>query len=408
MRIRLWKCCTWSMPLSLLAAIVTAGEPGFAVVRPPQPKVKAVAREVTQEDWFDTRTTPTSQEVAKESPSRLLVPPQTPGCCDILYPGSESNPNSPPNAAPSDQSFGSLSAGQGLLTAQSDVAASLMPGGYLDPAAPVTTFRLRYDIAIDNRFPDRGEYFYAKCGCFNQSNAHGPNGGNTSVDSQEIRPYFEYALNPRFSVFTELPVRFVNFHSLPDTGGLGREGGFADMNVGFKYALIAEADEYLTFQSRTYIPTGDSSRGLGTHHVSVEPSLLYYKRLSNTWLLQGQVSSFNPISVSSFASNVIEYGAGLGYLLRQGESLSVMPTLEAVGWTFLGGQKFSPVANGGNPSSASGDTIVNIKPGVRIGLGETDGPMMFQRHTIYAGFGLPITGSRFYSNLFRVEYRVLF
>ena len=368
MRIQFWKCCAWSVPLVLMAGAL----------------------------------------LADEAPSTLLVPPQTPGCCDILYPGSGPNPNAPPNATPPNQSFGSLSAGQGLLTAQSDVAASLMPGGYLDPAAPVTMFRLRYDTAVNNKFPDRGEYLYAKCGCFNQANAHGPNGANTSVNYQDVRPYFEYALDPRFSVFTELPSRFVTFNSLPGTGGLGHEGGFADMNVGFKYAFIANPDEYLTFQFRTYIPTGDSTRGLGTHHVSLEPSLLYYKRLSDKWLLQGQLSEFAPIGVSSFASNVIEYGAGVGYWWYQGDSYSVMPTLEMVGWTFLGGQKFNPVANGGNPSSASGDTIINIKPGVRIGLGEPVGPMSFQRQSIYAGFGLPITGDTFYSNLFRVEYRVLF
>ncbi len=312
---------------------------------------------------------------------------------------------------------GALSAGQGALTAQTSVA-SLMPGGYLDPAAPVTMFRLRYDDGINNRFPDRGEYFYAKCGCFRDPalagntldpNARGPQGANLSVNYQDVRPYFEYAFNTKFSVFTELPVRFVSFNSIttpPGTQqGLGSEGGLSDMNVGFKYAFVAEENRYWTFQLRTYIPTGDSYLGLGTGHVSIEPSLLYYRRLTDRLLLQGQFTEFAPVGGSGFASNVLQYGGGLGYILHQGERATVIPTLEMVGWTFIGGQEFNPVSG---IQSASGDTIVNIKPGVRIGIGRAPAPMAMQQQSIYAGFGIPVTGDQFYSNLFRVEYRYVF
>ena len=161
------------------------------------------------------------------------------------------------------------------MTAQSSVsAAAMMAGGYLDPAAPVTMFRLRYDDAINNKFPDRGEYFYAKCGCFRSPalagnlldpNAKGPQGVNNSVSYQEVRPYFEYALTPKFSIFSELPFRFDSFDSQPTAvvsqTGLGNTGGLSDMNVGFKYAFIAEQDRCVTFQLRTYIPTGDSFQG---------------------------------------------------------------------------------------------------------------------------------------------------
>ena len=312
-----------------------------------------------------------------------------------------------------------LPAGQGALTAQSSVsAAAMMAGGYLDPAAPVTMFRLRYDDAINNQFPDRGEYFYAKCGCFRSPalagpafdpNAKGPQGVNLAVSYQEVRPYVEYAFNPKMSVFTELPFRFDSFSSLPTPANtqtnLGSTGGLSDMNVGFKYAFIAEQNRYVTFQLRTYIPTGDSYQGLGTGHVSIEPSLLYYRRLSQKWLLQGQLTEFTPITTDGFASEVVQYGAGLGYVLAQGQNYTVIPMLESVGWTFIGGQKFNPVSG---IQSASGDTIVNIKPGVRIGIGRNPGPAMMQQQSIYAGFGIPVTGDQFYSNLFRVEYRILF
>jgi hypothetical protein len=362
----------------------------------------------------------TTDEEAAIFDSHLVTPSSsctdvipTPGCLDI--PGINASPSQPipqpqltsPDSAFAPPSVSPLSAGQGALTAQSNVAA-LMPGGYLDPAAPATMFRLRFDFANDNRFPDRGEYFYAKCGCFRQlgldAGADGPIGLNTSVDYREVRAYMEYALNPRFSVFTEVAGRFVDYNSLAALPSLGSESGFADMNAGFKYALIAEPDQYLTFQLRTYIPTGNSRDGLGTDHVSIEPSLLYYRQLSDKWLLQGQFTEFSPIGGSNFASDVLQYGVGVGYIAWQGEAITIIPTFETVGWTFLNGRKFHPIAG---ESSARGDTIVNIKPGVRIGLGDS-GPMMMQRHSLYAGFGIPVTDDEFYENLFRIEYRIVF
>lgn len=404
MKNSIWKQLCLALPIGLMAAEWDGVHSAWGQSRGPNSRVTAVSTN-EEEDLFDT-------QLLSQSAAYTVTSPM-PACTDTVAPPPQQLP-SPDTVFSPTPSPGFLPAGQGALTAQSSVAASLMPGGYLDPAAPATMFRLRYDTANNNRFPDRGEYFYAKCGCFRDPNlarelldpnAQGPAGANTSVSYQEIRPYFEYAFNPRFSIFTELPVRFVSYDSIPGTGGLGDTGGFSDMNVGFKYALIAEQDRYLTFQFRAYLPTGDAGEGLGTDHVSLEPSILYYRRLSDRWLLQGQLTEFAPIGGSEFASNVLQYGGGVGYVLHQGESCTVIPTVEMVGWTFLGGQKFHPIDG---QSSASGDTIINVKPGVRVGFGEAPGPMMMQRQSIYAGFGIPITDDEFYSNLFRVEYRVVF
>jgi hypothetical protein len=411
MKRTIWKQICLVLPFGLMAAEWDAGHTARGQSRETSSNIATVSTS-EEEALFDTQLLSQSSAYAVTSP--------LPNCIDTVAPPPQQLPS--PDAVfapPASQGFeppsqGFLPAGQGALTAQNSVAASLMPGGYLDPAAPVTMFRLRYDTAVNNRFPDRGEYFYAKCGCFRDPalagamldpNAQGPAGANTSVNYQEIRPYFEYAFNPRISIFTELPVRFVSFNSIPGTGGLGDTGGFSDMNAGFKYALIAEQDRYLTYQFRAYFPTGDAGQGLGTDHVSLESSLLYYRRLSNKWLLQGQFTSFNPIDGSEFASDVLQYGGGLGYLLHQSESVTVIPTVEMVGWTFLNGQKFNPIDG---QSSASGDTIINVKPGVRVGFGRAPGPMMMQQQSIYAGFGIPVTDEQFYSNLFRVEYRFVF
>ena len=395
----------WKLAL-LAAAFACVAHPAFA--ESPSAGLAALTEE---EQLFDTHLT------AQPAQCTIVCPPGNcpPGCPPLPYgnlsPGQ--SPTSPqlttPNQVFNPGNVGSLSAGQGALGAENLVAAANMGGGYLDPAAPVTMFRLRYDNAQNNPFPDRGEYFYAKCGCFRQlgldPNANGPNGLNTAVSYQDIRAYFEYAFDTRFSVFTELPLRFVDYTSLPGLPTVGSANGFGDMNAGFKYAFIADADEYLTFQFRTYIPTGNSRDGLGTAHVSVEPAILYYRRMEN-WILQGQFSEFAPIAVTSYASNVVSYGSGLGYVMFEGDEVRVIPMLEVVGWTFIGGQKFNPL-QGADSVSANGDTIVNVKPGVRVGWGEP-GPASLQRQSIYAGFGIPVTGEKFYDQLFRVEYRILF
>jgi len=417
----IWKSFCHALPLAMAitSSTVAWGQTTFTL----DPKVTPVAA-AEEETLFDTKLITAQSELINPKPS-CTNSTATPSLAD---PGQQQMAPVPPNPVTPDNVFNpppmsSLPAGQGALTAQNFVSspAAAMAGGYLDPAAPMTQFRMRYDDGINNKFPDRGEYFYAKCGCFRSPalagaafdpQAKGPQGINASASYQDVRPYLEYALDRKLSIFTELPTRFVNFNSLPTPGGvtgqdpLGNTAGFSDMNIGFKYALIAEPDRYFTFQLRTYIPTGDSYLGLGTGHVSIEPSLLYYQRLTERLMLQGQLTEFTPIAVSSFASDVMQYGAGLSYIAYNNQRMAIVPTFEVVGWTFLNGQKFSPVDGG--LQSAAGDTVFNVKPGVRVGFGPMSRAMMMQQHSIYAGFGIPVTDQQFYSNLFRLEYRYVF
>lgn len=341
------------------------------------------------------------------------------GCCPRhpLPPGTfETRPPSPPpvdgrapsppmaeEAAPSPFAATAQAA---LVTPESIAATSNV--GYIDLAVPVTQFRLRFDAAINNPFPDRAEFFYAKCGCFRtlpagnpqrDPDAPGPPRPESSVDYQDLRPYLEYALSDRFSVFGEFPVRFLDPVANDNTAG------YADMNAGFKYALLADPDRYLTFQFSTYIPTGDADRGLGTDHVSLEPAVLFYRRLSRRWILEAEFRDWVPVGGTDFAGNVLRYGAGLSYLLSDTDRLTIAPVTEVVGWTALDGRK----SRAGEPvQSADGDTIVNLKLGVRFGFDGLDLPLAGSR-SLYAGWGTALTNENvWYEDIFRLEYRVLF
>jgi hypothetical protein len=76
----------------------------------------------------------------------------------------------------------------------------------------------------------------------------------------------------------------------------------------------------------------------------------------------------------------------------------VAPVVEAVGWTVLDGKKLATEG----PTDAAGDTIVNLKMGVRVGLDPNN------LHQIYAGYGKSLTGDHWYEEIARLQYRVFY
>ena len=99
--------------------------------------------------------------------------------------------------------------------------------GYIDNAIPSNLFRLRFDAAYNNPFADRGEFFYMR-------SVGGPGDkAETRVDYQEISAAVELALDRRFSVFAEVPVRLINPTVDVNATGLG------DVSAGFKWAFLS-------------------------------------------------------------------------------------------------------------------------------------------------------------------------
>jgi hypothetical protein len=289
--------------------------------------------------------------------------------------------------------------------------------GYIDPAKPMTQFRLRFDAAYDDNRPDRAEFFYAKCGCFANPalppgvfdpKAPGPRLTETSVDYQDITAYLEVAASDRFSGFVEVPFRFLNPEQNENTSGI------ADMNAGFKFALVARDNQYFTFQFRTYIPTGDPGHGLGTDHVSLEPAFLYHQPLTCKLDLDAELRDWIPIGGTDFAGNVVRYRVGLSYRLIDGCHLRVQPVGEIVGWTVLDGKELAvsnpagPLGVGLATQDATGDTIVNAKVGARFGFGPRDGDGLLSRSDLYLGYGRALTGEVWYKDIVRAEYRLRF
>jgi hypothetical protein len=287
---------------------------------------------------------------------------------------------------------------------------SRSPTGYVEDAAVGTMVRLRFDAGFGMTAPDRAEFFYAKCGCYRAGpdpNAPGP--GTvivTKLRFQEAHVNLEYGFARRFSMFLDGSGRSIQPQA--GTGSLfGSQTGPGDLQAGFKFAPLASRDGYLTFQLRTYLPTGDSRLGLGTNHYSIEPSLLFTRKVTREITLSGQFGVWHPISGSSgagattdstksFAGNVLSYGVGASHRFLLAENLRVSPVVELVGWSIRSG--YATLISG--PASASGNNIVNAKLGARI---------LVERHnSIYVGFGRQLSHVGWYRDFLRVEYSRIF
>jgi len=263
--------------------------------------------------------------------------------------------------------------------------------GYIDPAIPGDIFRFRYDAAYQNTNPTRDEFFWAPGGRLGP----GPSFPETNVDYQDLQFYLEQMIAPQASAFIELPVRFLNPEQNPN------EAGVADMNAGVKFAVLQGESGVLTAQFRAYAPTGEADRGLGTRHVSLEPALLYFLPLTDQARVEGELRYWVPVGGTDFAGDVIRYGVGVNCDVFTNCTVRVTPVAELVGWTVLAGKESSVLPSGvAVVQSAAGDTIVNAKLGVRVGV--------FDRIDFYGGWGRPLTGDQLYENVFRLEMRVVY
>ncbi len=254
--------------------------------------------------------------------------------------------------------------------------------GYIDSATIGNRFRVRFDSGYGLSPADRAEFFYA-------SNPGVPAG---DVDYQEFSSYLELARTDWLSGFIETPFRWINPDIADNTSGVG------DINLGFKAVLLSDARSCTTFQFRTYLPTGNDARRLGTGNVNVEPALLNYFKLDDRWALESEFKTWVPVTSASFPGTILRYGTGISYNSQSGCSChpTFSPVLEIVGWTVLDGLE---TTGNGTVSSAVGDTIVNAKLGVRAN---------FHGDQLYAGFGQALTTQHWYEEIFRIEYRFQF
>lgn len=262
---------------------------------------------------------------------------------------------------------------------------------FVDAARPVTETRFRYDDAYQFRTSDRADYFWGKEG------TRGPKPPINHVDYQDLNVYTE-AGNERLSAFIEMPYRELDIY--PTAPAIPYEhAGFGDLTVGTKSLLMDCELMQMAFEFKTFILTGNFTEGLGTGHVSLEPSLLFNIKLNNTTYVQWQTSFWIPIGGDSgYQSTIWHNHASLNHALWcPCQTIQFVGTLEANEWTIFNGEFTVPDTTVANSSET---TIFSAGPGIRM--------FICDKVDLGVGSAFSITGPRFEKELIRAEFRLRF
>lgn len=264
---------------------------------------------------------------------------------------------------------------------------------FTDSPRPVSHTRLRWEYGHHSQFPDRAEYFFAR----SDGNGKGLRPVNAvgipRVDYHEISQYTETAAGPGFSAFVSTPYRSVNpTFSDPPSGA-----GFGDISLGTKSVLFDSELFLMTLQFKTTLPVGQPRKGIGTGHVSLEPSLLFGLRTSPNSYVQAQVAEWIPIAGDpQYAGALLHYHVAFNHTLwRPIPAVQLVGTFEVHGFSFQDGGFTDP---DGGFRKASGTNLLQLGPGVRL--------FFCDNFDFGAGSNFGVTGKNSVGDTYRFELRV--
>ncbi len=239
-------------------------------------------------------------------------------------------------------------------------------------------------------YPDRAEYFWARA----DGNGLGPRPPATrravpSLNYHDLSMYTETSTG-KFSFFINQPYRSV----YPTDAGHG--AGFGPMDLGTKSLLFDCELLQIAFQFRTYLPMGNTMKGVGNGHTSLEPSLIMGLSLSPEMYVQGQIAEWIPLGGNpDYAGAILHYHMSVNRVLfRLLPDVPVIGTFEMNGWSFQDGAYTDPIFG---PQPASGATYVSAGPGIRMSVCD--------KIDFGIGSAFSLTANNFANQLFRSEFR---
>jgi hypothetical protein len=231
---------------------------------------------------------------------------------------------------------------------------------FADYARPWTVTRLRYDNLEAMNRPDRNQFW------INQVKGLRGNAVRINNPAARLQQFYLYqeAAAGRGSFFIEYPYRQINPNFEPT------QAGFGDLNFGIKSLLFDCEMLQVTFQFRTYTPTGNSTLNLGTGHFSLDPSILTSLKLGPRTYFQGQFGNWIPLAGTQFlAGGVFYWLTSFNQVLWYTTPDSpLIATLEMDGWSFEDGGYTAALLPGNKPKFAEkggGVSYFNIGPGLR-------------------------------------------
>jgi hypothetical protein len=261
--------------------------------------------------------------------------------------------------------------------------------GFIDPVSPWNVVRLRFDAGYGMNRPTRNDVFITGSGARDR----GLPIPEQRIDYQELWVYAEYAIYPQWSVWIELPERWLN----PDFNT--NHDGPSDLRTGVKLLGLYLPCFTASGQFTLTIPTGRSPLGLGPGHPSLQADILTNWRPYDQFIVEGTFGLWVPINDSIYGGEMLLYGISLSYGEHPPDKFWWAPVLEFDATTSIRGQEqvvFSRTSFLTKPSE--GDTIVNCDLGVRAGFGCLG--------DVYVGYSRALTGEVWHKDLLRVEMRV--
>ena len=226
---------------------------------------------------------------------------------------------------------------------------------FVDAARPVTQSRFRWDGGYHMVLPDRAEYFWARSG----GGGAGPGQIETEMTYHDLTHYTEACVGG-FSMFVEMSYRSLYPDVNPHTAGFG------DLTAGTKSLLFDCELMQITFQNKFITPVGNPMKGLGSGHLSIEPSILTSIKISEQMWMQTQVSEWIPIGGNAeYSGAILHYHGSVNRtLLGVPGGVHVVGTLESNGWSFQDGGYSDPIL--GPMQRASNYSYFSGGGGVRV------------------------------------------
>ncbi len=231
---------------------------------------------------------------------------------------------------------------------------------FADAVRPKSSTRFRWDYGSHYSYPDRGEYLFAR----DDGKGRGPKvfgalKGIPFVDYHDLMLITEVGMGAA-GVQIAVPYRSVN--STP----YGADGaGFSDLTITAKTMLLDSELALFGFQMKTYIPVGQTGKGLGTGHVSLEPGLNFGLRCSPETYAQASVVEWIPLGGDKdYQGAHLRWAVSLNHILwRPIRDVQLIGTLESTGISFQDGLFTDPALG---PTHLAKRTAAAIGPGFRM------------------------------------------
>jgi hypothetical protein len=233
---------------------------------------------------------------------------------------------------------------------------------FADYARPRTVTRFRYDNLENMINPDRNQFWISSSAPLN-ANKNANHIVQPKMRLQQVYLYQEVAAGSG-SFFVEIPYRQINPNFMPS------QSGFSDINFGIKSMFYDRELLQLSFQFRTYTPSGNAMNNLGTGHFSLDPSIMGSLKLGPDTFAQGQFGNWIPLLGNQKLAGGIFYGLmSINQVLwypRQDSPL--IATLEMDFWAFENGGFTNAINKKGASQifeQGGGVSYFNIGPGLR-------------------------------------------